>query len=61
MDSLKTCQILVFNLALYGQGDEQLWKALINIYKNNLIEENKFNSGSYHIFSLIGFMMKQNY
>ena len=61
VDSLKTCQILVFNLALYGQGDERLWDALIGMYKDKLIEENRYNSGSYHIFSLIGFMMRQNY
>lgn len=58
IDSLKTCQILVFNLALYGQGSQRLWEALIKRYEGELMQENKYNAGSYHIFSLIGFIIR---
>ena len=61
VDSLKTYQILVFNMALYGQGNQRLWEALIKLYVNTILQENKYNGGSYHIFSLIGFIIRQKY
>ena len=48
-------------MALYGQGNQRLWEALIKLYANTIMQENKYNGGSYHIFSLIGFIIRQKY
>ena len=58
---LKTCQILVFNLAVHGIGSRKLWDSIIEIYDQKVMLDHKHNSGSYHVFSLIGFMLKTNY
>jgi hypothetical protein len=50
----------VFNLALHGRGSEALWLKLIERYEDSIMKA-RFQSGPYHIFSLIGFMMRNNY
>jgi hypothetical protein len=59
MSSLKTCQILVFNLALHGAGSQKLWRILMQIYEKRFMKASR--NDSYHIFSLIGFMMRDSF
>jgi hypothetical protein len=55
---LKTSQILVFNLAVHGVGTRNLWNHLMQVYEARIMRDHRFNGGSYHIFSLIGFMTR---
>ena len=58
---LKTCQILVFNLAVHGVGTRKLWNHLMQVYEARIMRDHRFNGGSFHIFSLIGFMTRSQY
>ena len=58
---LKTCQILVFNLAVHGVGTRNLWDHLMQVYEARIMRDHRFNGGSFHIFSLIGFMTRSQY
>lgn len=58
--SLKTCQILVFNLALHGLGSNEFWRMLFRVYEDRLMQ-GPFKQGAYHIFSLIGFLIRSTY
>jgi hypothetical protein len=55
---LKTSQILVFNLAVHGVGTRNLWNHLMQVYEARIMRDHRFNGGSYHIFSLIGFITR---
>ena len=58
MTLLKTCQILVFNLAVHGVGNRSLWNNLMQVYEDRIMRDYRFSGGSYHIFSLIGFIIR---
>jgi hypothetical protein len=58
MTLLKTCQILVFNLAVHGVGNRKLWNNLMQVYEGRIMRDHRFSGGSYHIFSLIGFVIR---
>ena len=61
MTLLKTCQILVFNLAVHGVGNRNLWSHLMQVYETRIMRDHRFSGGSYHIFSLIGFIIRHSY
>jgi hypothetical protein len=59
---IKVNQILVFNLAVHGAGTNSLWRSLFKVYDESMLKEGTpLIQGTYHIFSLIGFLMRDSY
>jgi len=59
---IKVSQILVFNLAVHGTGSNSLWRSLFKVYDESISKEGSpLIQGTYHIFSLIGFLIRDSY